>query len=153
MNDKLEIIEVINRYFAALDKRTFDPEIFRKIFTDNATAIRPNGTSLTGPEEIRSSHTKSLERFRATQHLTSGFIIDLAGESKADFRVNLIALHFWKEGFGDSSINKEDNYFLAGGVVSGNATKTSDGWHILKIRNDVIWRQGVGFQEMINTKA
>lgn len=151
MNDKLEIIEIINRYFAALDKRTFDPETFRKIFAHNAAVIRPNGVSLT-PEEIRSSHTKSFERFRATQHLTSGFIIDSVDESKADFRLNLIALHFWKEGFGDSGINKEDNYFLAGGVVSGNATKTSNGWRILKIRNDVIWRRGVGFQEMINTK-
>jgi hypothetical protein len=68
-----------------------------------------------------------LERFRATQHLTSGFIIDVADESKADFRVNLIALHFWKEGFGDSSIRKDDNYFLAGGVVSGSVTKTNNG--------------------------
>ncbi len=114
--------------------------------------MRPNGASLAGPEAIRSSHAKSMERFRATQHLTSGFIIDVANESKADFRGNLIALHFWKEGFGDSSVKKEDNYFLAGGVVSGSATKTSNGWRILNLRNDVVWRRGVGFQEIINTR-
>jgi hypothetical protein len=152
MNDKLEIIEVINRYFAALDKRTLDLETFGKIFADDATVVRPNGACLERPEAIASSHAKSMERFRATQHFTSGFIIDVASESKADFRVNLIALHFWKEGFGDSNINKEDNYFLAGGVISGSATKTSSGWRISQIRNDVIWRRGVGFQEMINTK-
>ena len=152
MNNHLKIMEVINRYFAALDKRTFDPETFRNIFADSATVVRPNGTSLTGPDEIRSSHTKSMERFRATQHLTSGFIIDSTDESKADFRVNLIALHFWEEGFGDSTIAKEHNYFLAGGVVSGTATETGNGWRIVKIRNDVIWRKGVGFQEMLNMK-
>ena len=152
MNDKFEITETINQYFAALDKRTFDIVTFRKIFADNATVVRPHGTSMAGPEEISSSHTKSLERFRATQHLTSGFIIDLADASNADFRVNLVAMHLWKVGLGDPNVSQHDNYFLAGGVVSGSAIKTSDGWRILKIRNDITWRQGVGFQEMLNTK-
>ena len=153
MNDKFEITETINRYFAALDKRTFDVETFRKIFAENATITRPNGTSMAGPVELSSSHTKSLERFIATQHLTSGFIIDLVDESKADFRVNLVAMHLWKVGLGDPNVSQQDNYFLAGGVVSGSAFKTSNGWRILKIRNDIIWRQGVGFQEMpLNTK-
>ena len=152
MNDKFEITETINRYFAALDKRTFDLETFRKIFADNAMIVRPNGMSTAGPEAISASHTKSLERFRATQHLTSGFIIDLADESNADFRVNLVAMHLWKEGLGDPNVSPQDNYFLAGGVVSGSAVKTSDGLRILKIRNDVTWRKGVGFQEMLNTK-
>jgi SnoaL-like domain len=152
MNDKFEITETINRYFAALDKRTFDRETFRKIFTDKAAVVRPNGASIIGPEEISASHAKSMDRFRATQHLTSGFIIDLADESNANFRVNLVAMHVWKEGLGDPNVPKQDNYFLAGGVVSGSAIKTSDGWRILEIRNDVTWRQGVGFQEILNTK-
>lgn len=152
MNDKFEITETINRYFAALDKRTFDIDTFRKIFADNATIERPNGMSMAGPEELSSSHTRSMERFRATQHLTSGFIIDLADESNAGFRVNLVAMHLWKAGLGDPNVSQDNNYFLAGGVVSGSAIKTSDGWRILKLRNDVVWRQGVGFQEILNTK-
>jgi hypothetical protein len=152
MNDKLEITETINRYFAALDERAFELETFRKFLADNVTVIRPNGAALTGPEAILASHAKSMERFRATQHLTSGFIIGLTDESKAVFRVNLIALHFWKEGFGDANLSKDDNHFLAGGVASGTATKTANGWQILEIRNDVVWRKGVGFQEILNTK-
>lgn len=152
MNDKSEIAETINRYFAALDKRTFDIETFRRIFVDNAMIVRPHGGSTVGPEEISASHAKSMERFRATQHLTSGFIIDLTDESNADFRVNLVALHFWKEGMGDPNVSPQNNYFSAGGVVSGSAVKTDVGWCILKIRNDIVWRQGVGFQEMLNTK-
>ena len=152
MYDKLEITEVVNRYFAALDQRLFDPGTFSQIFADDAVSVRPNGAGLTGPEAIRESHVKSMERFRATQHLTSGFIIEMAGDSKADFRVNLIALHFWKDGLGDSSLSKDDNYFLAGGVVSGSAIKTSKGWRIQKIAMNAIWRKGVGFQEMLNTK-
>jgi hypothetical protein len=152
MNDRFEIVEVINRYFAALDRRTFDIETFKKVFADHAKVTRPNGMSLIGPEAIASSHAKSLERFRATQHLTSGFVIDSVDQANADLRVNLIALHFWKEGFGDPSASKEDNYFLAGGVVSGSVIKTSSGWRISSLRNDVVWRQGVGFHEVLNTK-
>jgi hypothetical protein len=152
MNDKLEIIEVINRYLAALDKHTFDVETFKKIFVNNAKVVRPNGQELTGPQEISSSHAKSMDRFRATQHLTSGFIINSVDEANSDFRVNIIALHFWKEGFGDQKLKKDDNYFLAGGVFTGTVTKTDDDWQISTIRNDVLWRQGVGFKEMLNTK-
>ncbi|TAL29593.1 MAG: nuclear transport factor 2 family protein [Spirochaetes bacterium] len=150
--DKLEIAETVNRYFAALDKRTFNIEIFRNIFANNATVERPHGQELEGPEDISSNHENSMKRFRATQHLTSGFIIDLTDEINANFRLNLIAMHLWKEGLGDTSVKSQDNYFLAGGVVTGSVTKTSDGWRILSVRNDIVWRQGVGFQQILETK-
>jgi len=150
MNDKLEITETINRYFAALDQRTFDLDTFKKFCTDTITVQRPNGSTMTGPEEISASHAKSFERFRATQHLTSGFIIDLADDSNAHFRVNLVAMHLWKAGLGDPNVSPNDNFFLAGGVVTGHALKTSNGWRILQIQNDVAWRNGVGFQEILN---
>ncbi|HVU15014.1 MAG TPA: nuclear transport factor 2 family protein [Phototrophicaceae bacterium] len=152
MNDQWEIAETVNRYFAALDERTLDVGTLRKIFADTATIVRPNGSFMTGPEELSSSHTESMARFKATQHLTSGFIIDLADGSNANFRVNLVAMHLWKEGSGDPNVRQQDNYFLAGGVVSGSAVKTGAGWRILTIRNDVVWRQGVGFQEVLKTK-
>lgn len=152
MNDHIGVMEVINRYFAALDMRTFDAATFARLFVDGATVIRPNGMSVTGPEAIRSSHTKSMERFRATQHLTSGFVIDTIDEATADFRVNLVALHLWQDGCGDATVSRDDNYFLAGGVVSGRATRTSAGWRIVTVRNDVVWRKGVGFQEILNTR-
>jgi hypothetical protein len=152
MNDKIEITEIVNRYFAALDKRTFNVETFRNIFADNATVERPHGQKLEGPEEISSSHEKSMKRFIATQHLTSGFVIDITDEIIANFRLNLVAMHLWKEGYGDSSVKSEDNYFLAGGVVSGSVSKTKNGWRILTVSNDVVWRKGVGFQQVLDTK-
>jgi SnoaL-like domain len=152
MKDKLEITETFDRYFAALDTRMLDPETFRRIFADHATIERPNGTRLTGPEEISSSHANSLERFRATQHLTGGCIIDPIDESTANFRLNLVALHLWKEGFGDTTLPRQDNFFLACAVISGSVIKTRESWRISKLRNDPVWIRGVGFQEMMNTK-
>lgn len=152
MNDHIAVMELINRYFAALDTRAFDAETSSRLFADDATVVRPNGMGVTGPEAIRSSHTKSMERFRATQHLTSGFVVNAIDEATADFRVNLVALHWWKDGCGDASVSRDDNYFLAGGVVSGRATRTSGGWRIVTVRNDVVWRKGVGFQDILSTR-
>src|SRR4029453_16529086 len=103
MNDQAKLIhtvaitEVINRYFAALDQKQFDVATMRQIFADNAKVLRPNGTAMTGPKEIGESHSQSLSRFRATQHLTSGFIITLIEGTTAEFRANLVAMHIWAE--------------------------------------------------------
>src|SRR4051794_28084631 len=113
------ITDVINRYFAALDQKQFDETTMSQIFADQAKVVRPNGAALTGSKAIGDSHTESLRRFRATQHLTSGFIITLKDKTAAEFRANLVALHLWAEGHGDSNADPNDNYFLAGGVITG----------------------------------
>jgi hypothetical protein len=87
------ITEAINRYFAALDQKQLDETTMRQIFAADATVVRPNGTAMIGPKEIGESHRTSLSRFRATQHLTSGFIITLTESATAEFRANLVAMH------------------------------------------------------------
>lgn len=152
MNDKFEIIEIVNRYFADLDRRDFDEAEFEKIFAKEGSIVRPNGVETVGPKNIASSHRESFARFGATQHLTSGFIIDIDDPLNGTFRVNLVAMHIWADNLGDSTVAKQDNYFLAGGVVSGRAIKDSSGWHIMTISNDVAWKKGVGFKEVLSTK-
>ena len=158
MNDQAELIhtvaitEVINRYFAALDQKQFDLATMSQIFADNGKSIRPHGIVTTGPKEIGESHSRSFSRFRATQHLTSGFIITLTDSTTATFRANLVAMHLWAEGEGDPSVDPKDNYFLAGGVITGQVTLVADGWRITEIANEPTWRQGTGFQQVLNTK-
>jgi hypothetical protein len=158
MNDQdklmytVAITEVINRYFAALDQKQFDVTTMSQIFADEAKVQRPNRTTVTGPKEIGDSHSRSLSRFQATQHLTSGFIITLKDDTSAEFRANLVAMHLWAEGHGDPSADPNDNYFLAGGVITGHVISNADGWRIAEITNQVIWRRGTGFQEMLKTR-
>ena len=158
MNDQdkfmysVAITEVINRYFAALDQKQFDVTNMSQIFADDAKIVRPNGAVTTGPKEIGDSHSHSLSRFRATQHLTSGFIITLKDETSAEFRANLVAIHFWAEGHGDPSADPNDNYFLAGGVITGHVILRASGWRIAEITNQVIWRRGTGFQQMLQMR-
>ena len=159
MNDQeklmhtVAITEVINRYFAALDQKQFDVTTMSQIFADDAKIVRPNGAVTTGPKEIGDSHSHSLSRFRATQHLTSGFIITLKNDTSAEFRANLVAMHLWAEGHGDPNANPNDNYFLAGGVITGQVLLGASGWRITEIANQVIWRQGTGFQQMFQTES
>src|SRR6476659_978265 len=111
MNDQAKLMstvaitEVINCYFAALDQKQFDITTMSQIFADDAKVQRPNRTTMTGPKEIGDSHSQSLSRFQATQHLTSGFIITLNDDSSAEFRANLVAMHLWAEGHGDPSVD------------------------------------------------
>ena len=157
MNDQdkllytVAITEVINRYFAALDQKQFDVTTMSQIFADDAKVQRPNRTTMTGPKEIGLSHSRSLSRFQATQHLTSGFIITLKDDTSAEFRANVVAMHLWAEGEGDPSADPNDNYFLAGGVITGYLISGANGWRITELTNQVIWRRGTGFQQMLKS--
>ena len=157
MNDQdklmhtVAITEVINRYFAALDQKQFDITTMSQIFADDAKIVRPNGAVTTGSKEIGDSHSHSLSRFRATQHLTSGFIITLKDDISAEFRANLVAMHLWAEGHGDPNADPNDNYFLAGGVITGHVILEASGWRMTELANQVIWRRGTGFQQMLKS--
>ena len=148
---KVAITEVINRYFAALDQKQFDVTHMRQIFAEDANIVRPNGAVTTGPKEIGDSHSHSLSRFQATQHLTSGFIITLNDDTSAEFRANIVAMHLWAAGHGDPNANPNDNYFLAGGVITGHVRLGASGWRMTEIANQVIWRRGTGFQQLLQT--
>ena len=146
------ITDVINRYFAALDRKQFDVTTMSQIFAEDAKIVRPNGAVTKGPQEIGDSHSRSLSRFRATQHLTSGFVITLKDDSSAESRANLSAMHLWAEGHGDPSVDPDDNYFLAGGVITGHVLQGAGGWRITELANQVIWRRGTGFQQILQTR-
>ncbi|MBI5400646.1 MAG: nuclear transport factor 2 family protein [Candidatus Yonathbacteria bacterium] len=145
----LAITEVLNRYFAALDERKLDVETLSGIFTTDAKIVRPNGSVTVGPKAIGESHIENFSHFRATQHITSGFIITQVSDTEVRFRGNLIAMHLWAEGQGDPKIDPNENYFLAGGVITGDVVSLEKGWRIAEIANDVVWRRGVGFQQML----
>jgi SnoaL-like domain len=67
--NKSEVTAVVNSYFRTLDEKNFDAGRFATIFTAEATVTRPNGASLTGPEQISASHQRSFTRFEGSQHL------------------------------------------------------------------------------------
>lgn len=144
------ITDVLNRYFAALDERKLDSETLGTIFAPEGKIVRPNGSVTAGPVAIGESHIKNFSHFRATQHLPSGIIVTKADDTEAHFRGNLVAMHLWAEGQGDPNVDPNENYFLAGGVITGRVILSAEGWRIAELANDVVWRRGVGFKQMLS---
>ena len=121
------------------------------LFTTDARVVRPNGLVTVGPDAIVDSHVHSLRRFRATQHLTSGFIVDLSKDRKAAaLRANLVALHWWADGHGDADVAVDDTYFVAGSVLSARIVLDAI-WRIAEFAIQPSWRRGVGFRELLET--
>ena len=144
---KLAINELLNRYFRALDEKDFTLETMESIFTSDVRIERPNGSILHGPVDILSNQKESFTRFKATQHLLAGCDVQLDA-STAHVRGNLIALHLWADGYGEP--DKDDNYFLASGVVTAKAEQTHSGWRIGALKSDVVWRRGTGLKKLFN---
>jgi len=144
---KSEITSVVNAYFRALDERNLDSQYLAAIFTNDAEVIRPNGLSITGPEEIGASHRQSFARFDGSQHVAAGHDISIDGNT-ASVRANLVAMHMWQGSNTDA--NKKDNFFVAGGVIEATLVQVDDHWKISKMSNAVTWRAG-GFKDMLQT--
>lgn len=145
--DKTEITDVVNSYFRALDEKHFDAQHVAAIFTAEAKATRPNGSSMVGPEEISASHARSFERFESSQHLVAGHDISVSGD-KASARANLVAMHMWQGS--NTNANSVDNFFIAGGVIHATLVRADGQWKISQMSNNVTWRAG-GFRDMLQT--
>ena len=90
----VEIQQVVNGYFRALDEQDLEPAHLRRILTGDAKVIRPNGAAMVGPETIGQSHRESMARFESTQHLISSHDVAIDGDT-ATVRANLVAIHIW----------------------------------------------------------
>ena len=143
-----EVTQVFNSYFRALDEKNFEVSHLQLIFTPDAEIIRPNGTSMVGPQMIGNSHKESFARFRSTQHLLTGHDVTIDGE-KATIRANLVAMHLWAHGQGE--LHSLENFFLAGGVITAQLVHTPEGWKMTRLENRIVWRAGSGFESMANT--
>jgi hypothetical protein len=147
--DKLAIAELLTRYFQLVDDKDFTAEKMQAIFTDNGAVTRPNGAVTTGPAEIAESNRKSFARFRVTQHLPAGYLVDINGD-EATVRLNVMAMHLWADGFGDP--NALDRHFVGGIVIQASARRTADGWRLTDLSGRNIWRGGSAFGMMAQTK-
>lgn len=144
---KFAISELLIRYFRALDEKDFTLETMESIFTSDVSIERPNGSVLHGPADILSNQKESFTRFKATQHLLVGCDVQL-NDATAHVRGNVIALHLWADGYGEP--DQDENYFLAGGVLTATAERTNAGWRIRSLRNEVVWRRGTGLKKLVS---
>jgi hypothetical protein len=149
--DRAALIDLLGRYFAAVDDKRLDLGIVEASFAEEARLVRPNGSALVGLREILAGQSESFARFRATQHVISDHVVDVVGADVAAVRANLIAMHVWADGQGDP--NALERYFVAGGVVRAQARRTGVGWRLTELQMRNVWRSGAGFGAMLKTGA
>lgn len=146
--DRSAIIELISRYFAAVDDKRLNSEIVTATFTGDGRLMRPNGSAMVGPQAILTGQAESFTRFRATHHVITDHVLDLDGDN-ASLRANLTVMHLWAYEHADPG--SLESYFLAGGVLRAAAVRTSDGWRLGELENRNVWRTGSGFGAMAQT--
>ncbi len=143
--EKTEITNLLINYFRAIDEKQLDTEIVKETFTSDAKIVKPNGAISVGHQEILDGQLKSFERFKATQHVTSDFTIEILNY-EASIRTNLSAMHIW--GANAENADLEGKHFHAGGVLSTKAIKENGNWLISEWIFKNVWRFGDGMSEM-----
>jgi hypothetical protein len=144
--EKMQITDLLVRYFAAVDDKCIDIEIVKATFASDGKIIRPDDSEIVGQENILHSHVNSFARFKATHHVMTNFIVNINNDI-GTLRSNIIANHLWADNENNPSLNNK--HFLAEGVLSAKAIKVDNHWRISELKNRVIWRTGDGMKEIL----
>ena len=147
IKERIEIGDLLVKYFRAIDDKQFDKAIVKATFTNDAQIMRPNGSATIGHDNIFDGHKKSFARFKATHHVITDYIVDI-NDTLATLRANITAMHLWADNDDNPSLNNK--HFLAGGVLTAKAIKVNNDWRISELTNRNVWRTGEGMSEMAN---
>jgi len=129
----VQIQQLVNGYVRAPDEKDFDAGHLRRILTDDARVIRPNGAAMIGPE---------------TQHIISSHDGATDGDA-ATLGANLVAIHIWPGA--RTMLTNAESYFAPGGVVIAQVARTGEGWRISEMSNRVLGRAGGAFERVMAT--
>ena len=125
IGDHVEIVQVLQRYFTALDEQ--DYALLDTVFIPAATLSYSLGDAEAGPTlpyaEMRERLRQFNRRFRSIQHIMGAPLIDLEGDS-ARSRTGLRAIHIIETAAGSSST------WTVYGTYWDTYTRTPAGWRI-----------------------
>jgi len=139
-----QLTHMVLTYFAAIDDKQLSLELYKTLFSETGTLIRPNGP-VKGPSAMYESQIESFKRFRATQHVVTNMLFTKT-ETGWKLRSNLQAMHLWNPEMQDR--NSLDSYFLANSVLDINFIKEDSDWKIFELGIRIVWRSGSGMLTM-----
>jgi SnoaL-like protein len=142
------LTHMVLTYFAAIDDKQLSLDLFRSLFSETGTIMRPSGPAKKGPSAIYESQHESFKRFRATQHIVTNMLFTKT-DTGWKLRANLQAMHLWTPEMQDSTAL--ESYFLAHSVLEGNFIQEESDWKISELSTRVVWRSGSGMMSMLRT--
>ena len=141
------LTHMVLTYFAAIDDKQLSLDLYRSLFSETGSIMRPNGP-VKGSSAIYESQKESFQRFRATQHIVTNML-----STKTDMgwklRANLQAMHLWTPEMQEST--SLDSYFLAHSVLEVNFSQENSAWKISEIGIRLVWPSGSGMMSMLKT--
>jgi hypothetical protein len=141
------LTHMVLTYFAAIDDKQLSLDLYKSLFSETGTAMRPNGP-IKGPSAIYESQNESFKRFRATQHIVTNLLFTKTAMGWK-LRANVQAMHIWTPEMQDST--SLDTYFLAHSVLEVNFIKEDSDWKISELGIRIVWRSGSGMMAMART--
>jgi SnoaL-like domain len=142
------LTHIVFTYFAAIDDKQLSLDLYKSLFSETGSIMRPSGPVKKGPSAIYESQNESFKRFRATQHIVTNMLF-----TKTDLgwklRANLQAMHLWTPEMQDSTAL--ESYFLAHSVLEVNFIREDIDWKISELGIRVVGRSGSGIMSMLRT--
>ncbi|MFG2112467.1 nuclear transport factor 2 family protein [Streptomyces sp. NPDC048718] len=151
--DHTEITLLVDRFFRALDERTFTAGWGRAFFTDDIVEETPFGI-FRGPEAVRAME-EAVERFDRTQHMASGILTDQAsdadpdpgpgpdaGTERATASWDALMTHVHHAATLRERGSGADPLLVVGGRFETELRRTPEGWRFTRMAVRPVWTTG-----------
>lgn len=139
--DVLELVDrsaiglLLDLYAQIIDERRFEA-LLESIFTIDCLVELPPGVHR-GVLGLCAFHANVMAPFTQTQHVFANYAIAVNG-AQATFRANAHVTHVEANSYEGSGL------FIAGGVLTGTAVLSEDGWKLSSVKLEPVWRDGEG---------
>ncbi|MEM7596034.1 MAG: nuclear transport factor 2 family protein [Cyanobacteria bacterium P01_A01_bin.83] len=133
--DKIEIIELINRFGMSIDLR--DWSSFRSLFVEQVKFDYSSIGEVAGilsADDIADTARQDLGGFQATQHLITNHLIEIENNT-ANAHAHVRAIHFLPN-------KAKDPVLEMGGYYSAGFTLINSHWKIKSWKFDLLWSSG-----------
>ncbi|WP_242904045.1 nuclear transport factor 2 family protein [Actinomadura terrae] len=145
--DRLEIGELVARFFVSLDERQADPEAHpfdeawaRRFFTEDVRFRFPVGT-FAGRDVAPKMQNLTMDMWGRTQHLAGIPLVEVDGD-RASVRWDALHTHVQLDSTQAARADRPGEVMQSGGYYDAEVVRTEDGWRFRVVVLTVAWTTG-----------